>query len=404
MPLRVYRGLPGTGKSSRLIAEVTAARAAGRPVATFASRESPRLRAREHLRETRLLGCRQPGAVCPLDHFVTTDEAAGILAGLPPETLVAIEEAYEFAPRAAADWAAAARRGLEVVVVSPSQSHRAALVPEPLEEVLFTMPCDRCHDREAETFVIVPGQDATRSLCRACMETERAEITHDVLQRLERQPPYPGEKAIYQPVELDECSSWRVLRPDSARRLELVTRILGELGLVGPGGEEPLTYLDVGCNTGYFCHHLRRLGFHATGVDVVEGDIEVARLLDSYVRRDQNTFICEDAHRYLATTQDESFDVTSAFAVFQWVMIQTSVDHGVECLERLFAKTRRVCFVEMGYGTEEQYKGRLPDSLDPDWVFRTMRTKGDFAEVRMLEAGRNQLMFGSRDLFVGIKA
>src|SRR5207302_1293426 len=110
-----------------------------------------------------------------------------------------------------------------------------------------------------------PGKDATRALCDACRAAETEEVRRDLLDRLQRQGPYPGEKAIYQPIELSECADWRLLRPDSAKRVELMTRVLREAHLPPVPVQERMTYLDVGCNTGYFCHKMHRLGFHATG-------------------------------------------------------------------------------------------------------------------------------------------
>ena len=75
MSLTVLTGLPGSGKSKRLIEWVNAARAAGQPVITLASAEAPWLRQRASVSQQRILGCRVPGLICPLTHFVTAPEA-----------------------------------------------------------------------------------------------------------------------------------------------------------------------------------------------------------------------------------------------------------------------------------------------------------------------------------------
>jgi SAM-dependent methyltransferase len=181
-----------------------------------------------------------------------------------------------------------------------------------------------------------------------------------------------------------------------------MTRVINEVAVL-KRLSRPATYLDVGCNTGYFCHHMHRLGFFAEGEDVVKGDIEVAQILDSWFRRDGNRYVVQNAYDYLRDSQDRLFDVTSAFAVFQWLMIQTTVERGEQCLRWLFAKTQRICFLEMGYSAEPQYKDKLPGNIDRGWVFNIMQQEGGFSEIRMYDASKNQLMFGSRDLFVGIK-
>jgi SAM-dependent methyltransferase len=263
------------------------------------------------------------------------------------------------------------------------------------------MKCQRCHDVEASTYVLLPDRDRTLSICAACEQQLRVVARQDVLDLLTQPAPYLGVKQLYQPIELEEYADWTIVRPDSKRRAEIVTRVLRDGGCL-PGGEARgrVTYLDVGCNTGYFCHHLRKLGFHAEGIDAAEREIKVARLLDSFVRRDFNVYTHIDAHRYLHATRDRLVDVTSAFSVFQWMMVE-SVERGIACLEWLFAKTKQCCFLEMGYASEPGYKGRLPDDIDRAWVRRIMEERGMFSEVRVYEAREHGLM---RDLFVGIKA
>src|SRR5688500_16569196 len=84
-----FVGLPGSGKSARLIELVNARLEQGRPALTFACNESPWLTARESVRVNRLLGCRVPGLLAPLHHLVSTEEGAAILDQTPPGTLVA---------------------------------------------------------------------------------------------------------------------------------------------------------------------------------------------------------------------------------------------------------------------------------------------------------------------------
>jgi 2-polyprenyl-3-methyl-5-hydroxy-6-metoxy-1,4-benzoquinol methylase len=97
-----------------------------------------------------------------------------------------------------------------------------------------------------------------------------------------------------------------------------MSRLIREVRLPEAAAPSPAAYLDVGCNTGYFCDRIWRLGFDAEGVDVVKEDIEVARILDSYFRKGHVRYVTQDAYTYLQKTQDRLFDVTSAFAVFQW--------------------------------------------------------------------------------------
>jgi SAM-dependent methyltransferase len=181
-----------------------------------------------------------------------------------------------------------------------------------------------------------------------------------------------------------------------------MVKLIEEAGLLAAVAPNSPTYLDIGCNTGYFCDRIRCLGFYTEGVDLVEADIAVAKILDAYFRKGHTRYVVQDAFDYLEQTQDRFFDVTSAFAVFQWLMIQTTVERGIRCLEWFFAKTKRLCFLEMGYSAEPQYSERLKANIDRNWVCSIMEEKGDFSEIRTFDAKEHGLMFG-RDLIVGIK-
>jgi SAM-dependent methyltransferase len=396
--ITILTGLPGSGKSKKLIETVNAARSQSRATFTFLCRDSPLTSGRSSSRQFGLLGCRVPDLSCRLDYFVSGPECASVLQTIPSGALIAVEEAHFFPEILARDWIAAAQRGVEVLLALPSREQVAILSRHPHKEERLAIKCERCQQKEAVTCLVFREKDASRSLCEDCDALEVREVSALLVDRLRRQAPYPGEEVLYQPVELAPCLAWRVLRPDSAKRFEIMSRIVQDLGILKLG-EKP-TYLDVGCNTGFFCHMMQRFGFVAEGVDVARDDVEVAQLLDAYIRRDANLFTAMDAHQYLRQSQDRLFDVTSAFAVFQWLMIQTNAQKGIECLEWLFAKTKRVCFLEMGYSEEEQYKGKLPVHIDRAWVKKIMTEKGQFAQVQLFEAGKDGLI---RDVFVGIK-
>jgi len=85
--------------------------------------------------------------------------------------------------------------------------------------------------------------------------------------------------------------------------------------------------------------------------------------------------------------------------------MQTSLEQGIACLEWLFAKTEQVCFLEMGYSSEPHYKDKIAGAhIDRSWVRNIMEEKGNFSEIRMFDGQEYGLMFGARDLFVGLKA
>ncbi|HEY6150152.1 MAG TPA: methyltransferase domain-containing protein [Gaiellaceae bacterium] len=413
MSLTFLTGLPGSGKSTYLIEHVLEAQKQSRPVMTFECSESPWLQADEYVRDWRLIGSRTAGLHCPLDHFVTSAEAAEILSQTSPETLVAFEEAHYFDPEIVQSWIDASDRGLEVLVATPSAGQLGRLDGNEYEERKFAVQCGRCSVREAVSFLLPPDPEATgpapttTALCEPCNAEVTAEARKDIIDRLEQGAPYPGEKTLYQPVELEECADWQCLRPDSENRFNIMAQVLRDAGLVAADPEvehrswSRVTYVDIGCNTGFFCSHAReQLGFYVEGVDVVQADIQLARLLGSFIRRQKINYVVADCYEYLRDTRNQAFDVTSAFSVFQWLMQQRTAQHGIDCIDWLFEKTDRVCFLEMGYSDEPFYDGKLPLDIDRAWVEERMQ-RGAFAEVLVFEAAQHKLQ---RDLFVGVKA
>jgi SAM-dependent methyltransferase/thymidine kinase len=398
MPLTVLSGLPGSGKSSTLIQRVNEQRTKGLPAYTFACSDSAALRARSLLERGRL-SCRQPGLVCKLDYFVTVTEASNRLRDCAPGDLAAFEEAQFFGPAIVEEWIAAAQRGVEVLACTPSVAQVEMLRQHRVSVTQLRISCRRCHRQDAVTFVLLPDDEATESLCQDCYSEQVVDRRREIVQRLQDQEPYPGEKTLYQPVDLPETAGWQVIRADSSKRVQLMTAIAREQELLDRTAPKT-SYLDLGCNTGYFCESLSRAGSYATGVDAAKSSIQVARLLNSYAWRGYSRFHAEDAYSYLASTRDRKFDITSALSVFQWVMIQAGVERGLECLDLLFQKTERICFLEMGYTAEAHYKDRLKIQIDREWTRTAMLERGGFAEVRVLDARTHGI---KRDLFVGLR-
>ena len=142
------------------------------------------------------------------------------------------------------------------------------------------------------------------------------------------------------------------------------------------------------------------------GVDAVQNNVTIAKLLDCFVRREARpdrrfvAYHVEDAYDYLRDTADEFFDVVSAFSVIQWIMSQRSVDEARDCFQWLFDKTKHICVIEMGYSSQDNYGELLPIVVDRKWVADVMKL-GAFDEVRILDAEKTGVM---RDLFIGIRS
>ena len=405
MSITIFKGLPGSGKSRKLIQEVNDAHSSQRPAVTILSSDAAWMMGYSSYYSTRKLASREPGGPnCPIDYFVSTLELQEVLTGVEPGTLVAVEEAQMFGADATRSWLSAAERGIDLILVSPSSEQLETLTSTQYSVVHFPMLCQVCRSKEAVT-VIVRQDDVTVSVCGHCFGEESRKARDRTLDLLLQELPHRGEKALYQPVELPECSNWRVSRPDSQARLQILVDVLRETEIIGDNAEHH-TYLDIGCSTGFFCSGLQELGLYAKGVDAVANNIEIAKLLDSFVRRQRRpnrkfvTYAVADAYTYLCDSKDESFDVISAFSVIQWVMAQRSVEAAYECFDHIFAKTKRVCVIEMGYSSHDRYGELLPVLVDRDWVHQTV-ARGGFDQVRVVEAGSDGVM---RDLFIGIRS
>jgi SAM-dependent methyltransferase len=406
MSVTLLTGLPGSGKSQRLIEQVNASLDEGRTVQTFVCSDFPWPSHHEAFWIHRRIVCGEPGLTCAIDHFVSRDEASAILTAVPAGSLVAIEEGYAFGNAAVEDWTSASERGVEVVVAAPSDHQLRLLKGEKYSANNFGVSCERCGIRPALEVVVTADGRGTLSLCDPCFQELAREAQAQIIQCLRDEHPFPGEEAIYQPVELPTLADWRLARWDTAARANAMAVVLGELGIVPNVNESP-SYLDVGCNTGSFCDYFARRGFLAKGVDATERFITVARLLDAFFRRHTRpteewvSYEQANAYEYLRDTKQERFDVTSAFATFQWVMIQRTPEHGLECIEWLAEKTKRVCFLEMGYTREEMYRDQLDVEIDREWVLAAMKERGGFSDIRVIPATPDELQ---RDLFAGVKS
>jgi thymidine kinase/SAM-dependent methyltransferase len=397
MSITVLTGPAGSGKSHLLVETVKEALAEERKVSTFMAKDAM---VRSHDPNTwchGVIASREPGFHCPLDHLVTADECKAILESLEPGTLVAFDEARFFDTDITDVWMEASQRGLEVLISTPSKAQLEALGDEPFVKHM-TVPCKRCGKNEANSHLVFPGDSDATPLCVNCRREVTLEARAEIVARLKAQAPYPGEEVLYQPVELQECESWRVLRVDSEKRVELMKEVIEEVA--EKDGTRPLSYIDLGCNTGYFCNKMAKFGLASLGVDLVRDDIEVARMLTTFIRGDECRYEVADIHDYLRETREEPVEVTSAFSVVQWLIIQKSLQFGREALAWLFEKTGRICFLEMGYASEGIYKDQLPELIDRAWVQGVMEDSRMFDEVRCYDAKEHGLM---RDLFVGFK-
>ena len=163
---------------------------------------------------------------------------------------------------------------------------------------------------------------------------------------------------------------------------------------------------------------MAKAGFTSKGVDVTAHDIRVARLRSTYFRRDLATYEVANAYKYLGSTPDERFDVTSAFSVFQWVMIQRGPESGLGwtvlglrslcwlrglCADAVCAEVRAwalAAFVGRvyGVGTVLCQHGRrgLPQGCWLAWRFQAIKSNADSSD--QFEGGTPSLFRGAFSL------
>ena len=326
MTITILTGLPGAGKSETLITRVNAARRTGRTAHTFMCSESPSLRARPNLTELREMRCRS-GLKTRLSHFVSSERAIELLAEAPANALLAFDEALHFGDALVPSWCNAADRGAEILIASPSMSQVEALERRGHAATCLRLLCQCCKSREASRFFLYLEDNRTEAVCDDCHARLQLDAERELVSLLKSGDPRPGERWLIQPVDLPQCHGWNVERRDSRRRLQKIVEACAREGLP----EAHSTYLDFGCRTGFFCSGMAEAGFNATGIDQRPDDIEAARLLSTYFRRDAATYRVLDVLEYLNTADDCCFDVITAFEMSesqQW-RDDSRVAHGL---------------------------------------------------------------------------
>ena len=404
MDIEVYTGLPGVGKTSAIIREMREWRDQNGQVVLFLSAEHPELTRRKNVRPGGLMGCRTPGLNFPIDHVDDTAETMRKLRALTKGALAAFDEAQYFKPEIADAWVEAAKRGIRVLVGTPSKRQIGILRKHGIRPTEITTTCNRCRSRRASTVFYEDNMTYPTHLCSGCEAEKQDEFVKSLFEDVRAADPFPGEKKTYQPFHQLDMPGWSYVRPDSGARTDLMQEAVSRCPSLQNARREAATpprYLDLGCCSGYFCDAMAGAGFLSTGVDVTANFIEwagrVARFKGQKIDYHQ-----QDALRFLQECE-ETFDVTSTFATIQWVMTQQGYEAGVECFRLLFDKSKHLCVVEMGYTLEEIYKKRIPDrprEIDKHWVLDIMQKYGCFSRIEVHPAGANGIW---RDVFVGFK-
>ncbi len=402
MSLTVLQGPPGSGKTAHAIELLQAAQDSGRRTFVTISSELPRSMMRQSQLARGRFGSRT-GATWPIDALAGSRELPDLLGALEPGTLAVVEDAYGFSDATVQAWLAASARGVDVVLVAPSRQQLATIDGPGISIREFTNACERCATRPASRVVLRDTDGSTGVFCDACFSEMAEQALLRMRELLRDGGPHEGQEYLYQPIEIPPFSDWRVVRTDSPARARVMHDAIVKASVLSVSASP--TFLDIGSTTGYFCDYFAARGFQSKGVDLTHKNIEVARLLDSFVRRPRRAsgaFVVyeqSDAYTYLRDSQAERVDVSSSLAVFQWIILQRDVQAGIDCIQWLAAKTKQLMFLEMGYTEEELYRSKLPITIDREWVVRQLQDAG-FSSIRCLDRGEHGLR---RDIFVASK-
>lgn len=375
----------------------------GGDVVLVLSAEHEELTDRPNVRPGGLMGCRDQEKSFPIDHVVDTEGARAILDETEPGTLVVFDEAQYFQPGITEHWRLAARKGVDIIVGTPSDAQMAALDGVPHDGMEMTVPCS-CGNNQATRAVYQTDLVYPEHLCEQCYRNHMQTEISNLLDRVRVAEPFPGEIHTYQPFYAIEMNNWQLVRNDCPARLSVITTAANRCASVTEKLDDPVrhpSFIDLGCCSGFFADGMTEAGYRASGVDISEDFISWASQL-AHIKGQAINYTQQDLHSYLTGT-DKHYDVISTFATVQWVMAQEGYEAGLRCFDEIFRRADAVCIVEMGYTTEDIYSDKItdrPTEINREWMMDLMQSSGRFHSVELHPAGENGIW---RDIFVGFR-
>ena len=403
MTLKVYTGLPGSGKTSALITEMRNYRDAGHSVTLLLSSEHDALTRRPNVKPGGLMGCRDKNKNFPINAVIDSAGAEAILASSEPGEMIVFDEAQYFQPSLANSWLSAANRGVEIRVGTPSTAQLGLLSGEPHEQINLSVQCSRC-ERGATKVIYQSNLTFPDYYCSACYEEGKEMSIEALMEKVRVANPFPGDFHTYQPFFGIEMDEWELVRKDCYSRLNIVLDAVSRCESIGEklaNNIQPPSFVDLGCCSGFFSDAMANNGFQSHGVDVSKDFIDWASQLAA-IKAQDITYIQEDLLEHLLSNE-RHYDVVSSFATVQWVMAQRGYEAGLQCFAKIFEKTDSVCVIEMGYTTEPIYQDKIrdrPAEIDRSWVMKLMEESGQFKTIELHPAGEHGIW---RDIFVGFK-
>lgn len=403
MSLKVFTGLPASGKTSTLIDEMINRKNAGGHVMLILSSEHEALTKRPNVKPGGLMGCRDKNKSYPIDAVMDSNEAAALLATQEPGTMIVFDEAQYFHPALVGSWQTASERGVDVLVGTPSVHQLQLLADITYEPIHLEIECP-CGKAPATEVLFEDDLTYPKHLCSDCHSIQKTEAIASLMVDVKRSEPFPNKLHTYQPFYGLDMTDWELVRTDCPARLNIILDAVSRCSSISsklddPGGQA--SFIDLGCCSGFFADAMAHRGFRSAGVDVSKDFIAWASRLANIKALDIS-YTQEDLLVYL-TSSEKRFDVISTFATVQWVMAQKGYGAGLTCFEEIFERADSICVIEMGYTTEPIYRDKItdrPTEIDRQWVMDLMEQSGQFDTIELHPMGENGIW---RDVFVGFK-
>ena len=202
------------------------------------------------------------------------------------------------------------------------------------------------------------------------------------------------EKILYQPTSIDNINNnFTIVRACKDRfdhMLEFCQSYFSE-----PLSEK--SFLDIGCNIGYFLNQFNKYCEKVVGIDY---DNKLKKESDIfYPDITQNIFNVD----YTKKLKDfEQFDIVSFMSLLHHIIISEGLESAIKVLKIVDEKTKEIMFFEMGQEHENFYKDKLPGwNIDKIKNFIIDNTSFNRCEILMVDSdsvGRFRNDFG-RTLF-----
>jgi hypothetical protein len=291
--LTVLIGVPGAGKSRRLIHAVNEARADGRLARVFLCRENPRV---AHKERDRTLRCRDPKTWCDLDGFLTSEETIVALDEMPADALAAVDDSQSFSVAVAQAVVRAATRGVRCIVSVPSPQQLQVFRDHGVAPTELTLSCQRgCG--EPGTTAVLTEKGHTLTVCGECLKLITEEAAATVREHLTSR--FGSPRMLQEPLPCLDMPEWPTASPSAAREVDAIANELDGDRSTHDAWVPSATLLDLGCGMGARAIALARKGYHVTGVDPDAALVSIGRIVDRVFARRHVAFHHEALAQWL---------------------------------------------------------------------------------------------------------